>query len=71
MFEDDQTRNYFKKSAGFELHLKVLGADLQLEEPPGLQPCSGSVWVLLQTPALVVLWALRVHLQGPQLELLW
>lgn len=53
------------------MHLKVLGADLQLEEPPGLQPCSGSVWVLLQTPALVVLWALRVHLQEPQLELLW
>lgn len=66
-----KTREYLKLSAGFELHLKVLGADLQLEEPPGLQPCSGSVWVLLQTPALVVLRALRVRLQEPQLELLW
>lgn len=51
--------------------MKALGADLQLEEPVDLQPCSGSVWMLLQEPVLVVLWAPQVHQQGPQLELLW
>lgn len=51
--------------------MKERRADLQLEEPLGLRLSSGSVWALLQGPALVVLWALWVHQQGPLLELLW